>query len=106
MVNKRARIKVWVVLFVCLNLKAISMELATGYSTNDFLLAFSSHTSQRGQTSFVHSVRESHLVAAQKNLSDDLPKYDWDLISSTSAKQHGNSHQQGHSGEMKQLKPS
>ena len=43
MVNKGARMKVWVVLFVCLNIKAISMELVPGYSTNDFLLAFSSH---------------------------------------------------------------
>ena len=78
--------KVWVVLFVCLNVKAISMELAPGYSTNDFLLAFSSHASQRGQPSFVHSDRGSQLVAAQKNLADDSPKYDWDLISSNSAK--------------------
>ena len=32
MVNKRARMKVWIVLFVCLNIKAISMDLAPGYS--------------------------------------------------------------------------
>ena len=88
MVNKRAKMKVWVVLFVCLNVKAISMELAPGYATNDFLMAFSTHVSQRGLPSFVHSDRGSQLVAAQRNLVEDLPKFDWDLISSTSAR-HG-----------------
>ena len=85
MVNKRARMKVWVVIFVCLNVKAVSMELAPGYSTKDFLLAYSSHVSQRGEPSFVHSDRGSQLVAAHRNLTDDTPKYDWDLICSSSA---------------------
>ena len=88
MVNKRARMKVWVVIFVCLNVKAVSMELAPGYSTSDFLLAFSSHVSQRGEPSFVHSDRGSQLVSAQKNLGDDLPRYDWEYISSSSSR-HG-----------------
>ena len=87
MVNKRAKMKVWVVIFVCVNVKAVSMELAPGYSTNDFLLAYSSHASQRGEPLFVHSDRGSQLVAAQRNLADDTPKYDWDLISSSSASQ-------------------
>ena len=72
---------------MCLNVKAVSMELAPGYSTNDFLLAYSSHVSQKGEPSFVHSDRGSQLVAAQRNLADDTPKYDWDLISSSSAQQ-------------------
>ena len=88
MVNKRARMKVWVVIFLCLNVKAVSMELAPGYSTSDFLLAFSSHVSQRGEPSFVHSDRGSQLVSAQKNLGDDLPRYDWEYISSSSSR-HG-----------------
>ena len=46
MVNKRATMKVWVVLFVCLNVKAVSMELSPGYSTADFLLAYDAHVSQ------------------------------------------------------------
>ena len=87
MVNKRATMKVWVVLFVCLNAKAISMELAPGYSTDDFLLAYSAHVSQRGTPSFVHSDRGSQLVAAHKDLTDDPLKYDWDLISESTASQ-------------------
>ena len=42
MTNKRSTLKVWVAIFVCLNTKAVSMELPPGYSTADFLLAYSS----------------------------------------------------------------
>ena len=87
MVNKRASMKVWVVLFLCLNTKAISMELAPGYSTVHFLLAYVAHISQRGAPSFVHSDRGSQLVAAQKDLADDSLKYDWDVISAATASQ-------------------
>ena len=79
--------KVWVVIFVCLNVKAISMELAPGYSTEDFLLAYSAHVSQRGIPSYVHSDRGSQLVAAQKDLNDEQLKYDWDFISTSTASQ-------------------
>ena len=75
MVNKRVRMKVWVVIFLCLNVKAVSMALVPGYSTSDVLLAYSSHVSQRGKPSFVHSDRGLQLVAAQRNLVDDLPRY-------------------------------
>ena len=85
MVNKRARMKVWVVIFICLNTKAVSMELAPGYSTNDFMLAYSSYVSQRGEPGFVHSDRGSQLVSAQKLLKDDLPNFDWNTIASSSA---------------------
>ena len=54
MTNKRASMKVWVVLFLCLNTKAISMELAPGYATNDFLIAFNTHISYRGIPTFIH----------------------------------------------------
>ena len=84
MVNKRARMKVWVVIFVCLNTKAVSMELAPGYSTNDFMLAYSSYVSQRGEPGFVHSDRGTQLVSAQKLLKDDLPNFDWSAIASSS----------------------
>ena len=77
--------KVWVVIFICLNTKAVSMELAPGYSTNDFMLAYSSYVSQRGEPGFVHSDRGSQLVSAQKLLKDDLPNFDWSTIASSSA---------------------
>ena len=45
------------------------------------------HISQRGIPSFVHSDGGSQLVAASRNLSEDLPRYDWDAISASTGKQ-------------------
>ena len=87
MTNKRATMKVWVVIFLCLNTKAISMELSPGYSTDDFLIAYSSHVSVRGTPTFVHSDRGSQLVAAHKDICDDPLQYNWDVIASSTASQ-------------------
>ena len=86
MANKRATMKVWVTLFLCLNTKAISMELAPGYSTDDFMLAYETHCSSRGVPSFVHSDRGIQLVAAQKELCNNPLKYDWNIIASRALK--------------------
>ena len=85
MTNKRATMKVWVVLFLCLNTKAINIELAPGYSTKDFLLAYMCHTNQRGVPVIVNSDRGSQLVAAHKEMCDDPLKYDWDDIAATTS---------------------
>ena len=86
MANKRAKLKVWVTIFLCLNTKAVSMELAPGYSTDDFMLAYETHCSSRGIPSFVHSDRGTQLVAAQKELSTDPLRYDWNSIASSALK--------------------
>ena len=87
MTNKRATMKVWVVILLCLNTKAVSMELAPGYSTDDFLLAYGTHVSQRGIPLMVHSDRGSQLVAAKKELCDDPLRYDWDAIAASTARE-------------------
>ena len=87
MTNKRATMKVWVVILLCLNIKAISMELTPGYSTEDFMLAYVSHVSEHGSPSFVHSDRGSQLVAAKKELCNDILKYDWDAIAAATSYQ-------------------
>ena len=87
MVNKRSSMKIWVAIFVCLNTKAVSMELAPGYSTDDFLLAYSSHVSIRGIPLYVHTDRGSQLVAAHKELSEEHLKYDWDQIAASTSHQ-------------------
>ena len=86
MTNKRACLKVWITIFVCLNTKAVSMELAPGYSTEDFLLAYTNQTEQRGVPSMVHSDQGSQLVAAQKQLGEVSLNYDWDAIANASAR--------------------
>ena len=86
MTNKRSTMKVWVVILLCLNTKAVNMELAPGYATDDFLLAYQSHVNVRGDPLFVHSDRGSQLVAAHTDIAEEMLKYDWDAIaSSTSA---------------------
>lgn len=86
MTNKRATLKVWNVLFVCLNTKAIAMYLAPGYSTNDFFVAYDSFISERGIPTTVHSDRGSQLVAAGK----EVVEYDWDCIAHRTSAQGTN----------------
>ena len=85
MTNKRSSMKVWVVIFLCLNTKGVSMELAPGYATDDFLIAYQSHINVRGEPRFVHSDRGSQLVAAHKDVTDEPLRYDWDLIAASTA---------------------
>ena len=87
MTNKRSTMKVWVVILVCLNTKAVCMELAPGYSTKDFLLAYHVHQSRHGVPSYVYSDRGSQLVAAHKELTQDTLKYDWDSIAASASQQ-------------------
>ena len=82
MTNKRATLKVWVVIFVCLNTKAVTMYLAPGYSTDDFMLAYNSHTSDHGLPNKVHSDKGSQLVAAGKEI-----EFEWDLIAERASTQ-------------------
>ena len=85
MTNKRATLKVWNVIFVCLNTKAVSMYLAPGYSTDDFFIAYNSHISDRGIPSLVHSDRGSQLVAAGKEI-----EFDFDCVAERSSSQGTN----------------
>ena len=63
------------------------MQLPPGYSTEDFMLAYVSHVSEHGSSSFVHSDRGSQLVAAKKELCNDILKYDWDAIAAATSYQ-------------------
>ena len=86
MTNKHATMKVWNVLFLCLNTKAIAMYLAPGYGTKDFLIAYNSHISDHGVPSLVHSDRGTQLVSAGKELTE----FDWESIASKSSSQGTN----------------
>ena len=76
MTNKRATMKVWNVIFVCLNTKAVTMYLAPGYATKDFFLAYNSHISDHGLPTNVYSDKGSQLVAAEKEITN----FEWDVI--------------------------
>ena len=86
MTNKRATLKVWNVIFVCLNTKAVTMYLAPGYSTEHFMLAYNSHTSDHGLPNKVHSDKGSQLVAAGKEVTN----FKWDAIAKRASTQGTN----------------
>ena len=73
--------KIWVVLFVCLNTKALKLYVAGGYSTGDFLLAWDSFVADYGEPISCHSDRGTQLTSAAKwNPDIEIPGYDWDMV--------------------------
>ena len=79
-------VKVYAVLYVCLNTKALKVLLARGYSTQDFLLTFDEFVADHGQPRTAHCDRGSNLVSAgnvvEEEGSGEL-NYDWDVIEKT-----------------------
>ena len=73
--------KVWAVLFVCLQVKAVKIYLVGGLNTEDFLLAWDSFVADHGQPQIASSDRGSNLTAAAREGGDtEVPDYDWDRI--------------------------
>jgi hypothetical protein len=72
-------LKVWAVLVLCLNTRALKIYLAPGYSTADFLLAWTEFESDCGIPRRVHSDRGSQIVSAAGQVEG--PDYDWEQIS-------------------------
>jgi len=81
--NNKGTFKGWVVVIVCLNTKAVKLYLACGYATKDFLLAWEQHVSDCGNPLTVHSDRGSQLSRASKEVMEDRPDFDWEIIAST-----------------------
>ena len=76
--GKSGTFKVWGLLILCLNTKAVKLFIAAGYSTEDFLMAYEQFTSDHGHPAWIHSDRGSQLVKAAKEV--DSPEYDWEVI--------------------------
>ena len=71
--------KVWGVLILCLNTKAVKLYVAAGgYSTAEFLMAFEQFTSDHGKPAMVHCDWGSNLVSAAREV--EAPYLDWDMI--------------------------
>ena len=84
-VQKRTTGKIWGVLFVCLNSKAVHIEFIPGYSTEDFLMGFLRFGSLRGWPARVYSDPGSQLTAADEELKAVWAGMDQDRIQSTAA---------------------
>ena len=63
-VNRRGTSKVWGVIFVDLSCRAVHIEIAAGYDTDNFLLAFQRFSALRGWPSFVYSDPGTQLKGA------------------------------------------
>ena len=86
MVNKRAHMKVYPMVFVCQATGALHTEVAHNYSTAAFLLAYDHFTSRRGYPAKVFSDKGSQLTAAGKVVAFGDANT-WDQVEEESAKQ-------------------
>ena len=85
--NSRTQLKVWGLVVVCQNTRAIKMYATAGYGTDDFLTAFTRFTANHGNPLLVVSDSGSQLVKAGKLIDQiDLSKLDWNKISEGAAK--------------------
>ena len=76
-VNKRARMKVWVLVYCCRATRAVCLLICAGYSTADFLLTHAEFVYRKGRPSSIVSDRGSQLVAAGKVVAG---KMNWDQV--------------------------
>jgi len=79
-----AKMKVWALLIMCLNTRALKIYLLPGYGTADFLLGWTEFIAECGVPRRVHSDRGTQLVSA----AGDLEQFncDWDKISDQDAR--------------------
>ena len=88
-VNRRARLKVWVLVYTCRATKSVCLLATPGYSTQDFLSKHEEFVFRKGRPDSIVSDRGTQLVAAGIVISNsDLPvnKLDWKkVVSSNSA---------------------
>ena len=76
-VNKRARSKVYGILFNCLVTRAVYIDVATEYSTDAFLMVLRRFVSLRGYPSIIYSDNGSQLKSASKELKDVIKNAEW-----------------------------
>lgn len=67
-VKKRTHNKAFGIIFNCLVTRAIYLDLAEGYSTDDFLTAFRRFVAIRGAPKFMYSDKGTQLISASKKL--------------------------------------
>ena len=85
--NSRAQVKVWGLIIICQNTRAVKMYATAGYGTDDFLTAYTRFTSNHGNPLLVVSDAGSQLVKAGKVITEqDIPKLDWSQIKEKAAK--------------------
>ena len=87
-VNKRARLKVWILVYNCRATKSVCLLATPGYSTADFLCKHEEFVYRKGRPSTIVSDRGSQLVAGGIVVAErDMPnnKLNWQEVISKNA---------------------
>ena len=85
--NSRALLKVWGLVIICQNTRAIKMLATAGYSTDEFLTTYTRFTSNYGCPVLVVSDAGSQLAKAGKLINEaDPARLDWKKIREGAAK--------------------
>lgn len=79
-VKKRTTLKIYGIIFACMPSKAVHIDIAEGYSTDNFLNVFRRFISIRGFPKMVYSDRGSQLVKANKELTQAVGNLNFDKI--------------------------
>ena len=82
-VNKRARLKVWILIYCCRATRAVCLLATPGYSTSDFLCKHMEFVCRKGRPLTIVSDRGSQLVAAGVDIANrEVPanKVDWEEV--------------------------
>ena len=84
-VKSRVQRMVYPILITCLNTTALHTEVATSYSTEDFMLQFNKFCSIRGKPSWVYTDMGSQLVKAQSIEGSGGQGFRWKEIEAATA---------------------
>ena len=82
-VNKRTKMKCWILVYSCRGTKAVCLLATPGYATSDFLSKHAEFVYRKGRPSSIVSDRGTQLVSGGIALSNkDLPvnKLDWQAV--------------------------
>ena len=77
-VNKRARRKVYGVIFNCLVTRAVHTDVCSDYSTDAFMMVLRRFVSIRGYPAFIYSDNDSQLKGASRELKEIRKGLDWE----------------------------
>ena len=76
-VNRRARCKAWILVYVCRTTKAVCLLATSGYSTADFLCKHEEFVSRKGNPKTIVSDRGTQLVRAGMALAEKEKPANW-----------------------------
>ena len=85
--NSRARVKIWGLVLVCQNTRAVKMLATAGYSTDDFITAYRRFTANFGNPALIITDAGTQLKKAGQVLeAGDPASLDWSRIAEGASK--------------------